>query len=36
MFTEGLYISDEDTAKLYVQFFWIKITPNLNISVRMS
>ena len=21
------FISDKDTAKLYVQFFWIKITP---------
>ena len=27
---------DEDTAKLYVQFFKTKINPNLNISARMS
>ena len=29
-------ICDKNTAKLYVQFFSAKITPNLNISARMS
>ena len=28
----SVFISDKDTAKLYVQFFWTKLTPNLNIS----
>ena len=27
-----VFISDKDTAKLYVQFFWTKLTANLNIS----
>ena len=30
------FISDKDAAKLHVQFFLDKITPNLNISARMS
>ena len=28
----SVFISDKDTAKLYVQFFWTKLTANLNIS----
>ena len=32
----SVFISDNDTAKLYDEFFWTKITPNLNISARMS
>ena len=32
----SVFISDKDTAKLYVQFFFTKIIPNLNISARMS
>ena len=28
--------SDKDKAKLYAQFFCSKITPNLNITARMS
>ena len=31
----SVFISDKDTAKLYVHFL-DKITPNLNISARMS
>ena len=32
----SVFISDKATAKLYIQFFRTKITPNLNISARMS
>ena len=32
----SVFISGKDTAKLYVQFFYTKITPSLNISARMS
>ena len=32
----SVFLPDKDKAKLYVQFFWTKITPNLNISARMS
>ena len=32
----SVFISDKDTAKLYIQFFQTKITPNLNISARTS
>ena len=32
----SVFISDKDTAKLYVQFFFTKIIPNLNISARTS
>ena len=32
----SVFISDKATAKLYIQFFHTKITPNLNISPRMS
>ena len=32
----SVYISDKDTAKLYFQFFYSKIIPNLNTGVRMS
>ena len=35
-FGAPVFISDKDTAKLYVQFCRPKSTPNLNISVRMS
>ena len=29
-------VPNKDTPKRYVQFFWRKITPNLNISARIS
>ena len=32
----SVFKSDKDMAKLYVQFFWTKITPDLNISTRVS
>ena len=32
----SVVISDKATAKLYIQFFQTKITPNLNISARTS
>ena len=32
----SVLLYDKDTAKLYVQFFETKITPNLNIIARMS
>ena len=32
----SVFTSDKNTAKLYIQFFQTKITPNLNISARMS
>ena len=31
-----VFLIDKDTAKLYVQIFYTKITPNLDISARMS
>ena len=30
----SVFISDKNTAKLYVQFFKTKITPNLNKLVQ--
>ena len=30
----SVFISDKDTAKLHVQFFGGKITPNLNIECK--
>ena len=30
----SVFISDKDTAKLYLQFFLTKITPNLDISAK--
>ena len=32
----SVFIPDKDTAKLYLQLSWTKITSNLNISARMS
>ena len=32
----SVFISDKDTATLYIQFFETKIAPNLNISARTS
>ena len=32
----NVFIFDKGTAKLYVRFFYAKITPILNISARMS
>ena len=32
----SVFISDKDKVKLYVKFYYTKITPNLNISARVS
>ena len=32
----SVFISDKDMAQLYLKFFYTKMTPNLNISARMS